>query len=244
MLAFGRLLLKHGADVSAKTNKGWAVFHILIQNLHRNNQDVTLAFIRLLLDHHVAGGGCTGDLLSAKTCEGWTVLHLLASNPHLYSQDANGNTIRALLSLILEQPGIDYNAQTKDGHTTLHLLCKKLLFRFVFLPGWAPYATWVWDFRKAYIYPRVFLRAMLEEHGANPTIQDNRGKIPLEYLGNRMRLDRAVVFLIVRSMVERRWSDPTSIFLFLRSTIESGFSSRSSIVALRGMMMMMNQRSG
>lgn len=106
------------------------------------------------------------------------------------STDAEGNTplfyavrtydrprVRTLLEL-----GADPNVQCEDGYTILHFVIKK------------PNAM----FRVPERWPIVSLLLL---HGADPTIVDQDGNLPLIYLGTKGEFNPTVVFLLLRSLV-------------------------------------------
>jgi len=76
---------------------------------------------------------------------------------------------------------MDYNIQNKNGQTVLHLISLNSTLTKI-------------DIRRIVI-------EMLLDHGANPTIEDNNGFLPVEDFKDPEKFDPTCAFLLVRSMV-------------------------------------------
>jgi len=196
-------LLNVLADPRLEDLGGSSILYRLLSRLHSLNQDDSLLAISTLLIR-----GCDPTVQDGN---GQTGLHILVKNgfvnfdrltntllffvdetrriAFVNAQDAVGKSalfyaveyhsaphrIRKLLDLLANP-----NLQDNERQTPLHLLTKKQSS----LPSKSEIVT------------------MLLDHGADPTIVDNRGHQPLDYLGDDRAFDASSAFIILQRMGE------------------------------------------
>jgi len=119
---------------------------------------------------------------------GYTPLHRLIGTVNK-KDIVSHEVMLSLLTKLVVEIGVDLNVRDKAGRTALHHLAKKATKASVIrnLPVW-----------KA-------LNILLQ-HGADPTIRDKRGNLPLDYCNtNAMPVDTTTLFLFVQSMMLPCW---------------------------------------
>ena len=95
-LDIARMLVEHGADVSAQAEAGLSVLHSAVENGHGD-------FARMLVER--------GTDVSAQDKSGWNVLHMASRFGYVD------------LARILVERGADVSAKTENGWTALYLTC-------------------------------------------------------------------------------------------------------------------------
>jgi len=204
------LLLKHQADPGAQLNNGMTALYVLAGRFDDSNQQATLAVAKQLLTkgadprvkdkttgrtalHELVGKISEGnqevimelvkkclkhkaDLMRAQDNEGATVLHYLINNLKRENQEASLRFLNLFLKC-----GADPNAQTRYAQTVLNV--------FPLKPPMC---------RRINVWREL---AMLLDRGANPTIDDCRGVLPLDTFKDHERFDPTSVFLLIRSML-------------------------------------------
>jgi ankyrin repeat protein len=200
-----RVLVEHGADVTAQDEDGLTPLHQLSRSppgkvdvarflvehgadvtaqdnhgstaLHQAVRNGSVDLARLLIEHSAG--------LETQDKKGWTALHLAV---------AKGSVD---LARLLVQHGADVNAQDNDGSTALHRAVMQgsvKVARFLVEhgadttardhSGWTP-LNWTLQIES------VDLARLLIEHGTDTAAPDNNGWTPLHLAVQRGRLDFA-----------------------------------------------------
>jgi len=95
--------------------------------------------------------------------------------------------------------GADLNALDVSNRTVLHLCAEeamknaRIMRQFYDWNRNGRQCTSIWSIWKPF--------HTLLLHGADPTVQDEFGKLPLDYLSDRESFDSTTVFLLLQSMV-------------------------------------------
>jgi len=183
-----RLLLEHKANVHTRNHQdGRTILHILAERYQQQQEEdhdvnTTMGIADLLLTH--------GADVTAQDRKGKTALHILIDILNDDNLDSTLALVRRLLISTKQGAGADLlNTQKKDGQTILHLLCKK----------------------KESKMRRENIRQVLDvflTHGADPSIHDYRGILPVYYFTDPKLFHPTSVFHLIRSMVGAGFTGP------------------------------------
>lgn len=210
MAGMVELLLANGATVHAKSSDGWTALHYALRGSVDADDTSRAPVVRMLLEkganpnarnrfgatplHFAAGMNDLeivrllidrGARVTAKDSDGSTPLHEAITN---FELTANGYRHRVEIVELLIQKKADVNARTKSGVTPLYegngteydnLAALQLLLdhgaRVNSKTSWGETAL-----HHAAEWSRTPAVKQLLEHGASPTITDNRGRTPLD----------------------------------------------------------------
>ena len=202
-----RLLLEHGADITAQTKDGETPVHVAMQ---RESDVLAL----LLLEH--------GADVTARTKDGTTPLHLASQQGREkvvrwlleHGADAkvktnNGITplhmavewSRDVIALLLLEHGADATAQIEDGKTPLHLASQRgreKVARSLLEHGADVTARTKYGETPLYLavqWERDVIARLLLEHGADAITQVEDGNTPLHLASQRGREEVARLLL-------------------------------------------------
>jgi len=176
-VALVSLLLAHGADVTIQDNEGYTPLHCLAMNIQNVMRVETSSTVASMLYEHEADPNVSDE-------HGQTPLHRLvsATSTDILSHDA---TLSFLMKLI--EMGTDLNVRDKAGQTALHCFVKKAQANPKSnIPIWKELD-------------------ILLQHGANPTLPDDLGKLPLDYCSDLESFNSTLLFLFVQSMMSEIW---------------------------------------
>jgi len=144
--------------------------HYLHTPLKRGYVEATLTVAETLV--------ALGSELNNPAEDGKTVLHYLVD----VAIDKDVGTLLALITKFLVL-GADPNTVDETGKTCLHTLAMKSKSS---------------SDREGICWGQV--AATLHHHGADPTIQDTKGNLPLDYSSNPTMFDPTAVFLSIQHM--------------------------------------------
>jgi len=197
-------LLELGCDPKAQNERGQTALHILTksspvsafnrivslllsfveeseQKSHVNSRDIDGKSALFYLPDSYASPNDTirrvsvlleaGLDIDTTDNDGRTILHTVVVRQNLCSFD--------MIKFLLEC-NADVNHRDTTGQTVLHLLMFRMLYG---------------QEKKARI------GSLLLQHGARPTMTDNQGNLPRNYLGDRSRYNPTVAFELLRYMV-------------------------------------------
>jgi ankyrin repeat protein len=162
-VAVARLLVNHGASLSAQTNDGWTPLHVAIKCGY-------LELVRLFLEH--------GASVSAQIKDGWSSLDIASERGDL-------NFVQLLL-----EHGADPSAQNMHVGAPLHLACLRgdvKLAHLLIENGADPATRNVYGgtpLHRACWRGHVQLAQLLLEHGADPASQTKDGWTPLHLMSD------------------------------------------------------------
>jgi len=197
-----KTLLDFGADPSVRDATGSTILHKGFRGYNFSNDEDSVNLIIRILQL-----GCDP---TAQDDRGETTLHILASRgsatamfryaeilisfvheseraSYLNAMDTDGNSAMFCAADSMEAYAkvsrlvhlqADPTLHGKDGRTLLHLTAKN---------------TWKKD--------ALYQLSLLLQHGADPTIADDYGFLPLDYLGSQGEFKTSFAFLLLRSMV-------------------------------------------
>jgi len=173
------LLVNLGVDPGAQDNNGRTPLHDLVGGLNNDDPESRRAMVPLLIQ--------LGANPEAQDEDGRTPLHYLVGR--LYTDTVHQDTFLELLIKLLEAE-MNINVQDKSGRTVLHGFAESATAP----TSWTRHFHPVW--RELYI---------LLQYGADPTIQDKVGKLPLDYFKDMESFDSTAVFLLIQAMVTAGW---------------------------------------
>jgi len=175
-------LLELGADAGARDNEGCTALHHFVMGLHPYNSARALTLIAKLVEFGA-------DPTNAQDKTGLTALHKFMivhdeeeakslTVPYDY-----GEEMLEVVTKVLEL-GANPNMISQTGQTVLHALAKK---------------TKKQKMRRIKMW--VMVAVLFQEYGANPTIEDNEGCLPLCYSCDPKTFHPTAVFLWIQHMV-------------------------------------------
>jgi len=168
-----RWLLEHGANPKVQDDTGWSVFYRLVDGVTLDNLETSMAVASMLLEH---GAGINEQ--NSRT--GKTILHFLVGRIGILNEEAS----LQFLTMLLAQPGVDPNIQDESGETVLNCFANRAM-------AWR-------QFQDANTTTWKGIDILLQ-HGADPTIANKIGTLPLDYFNGRDSFIATAVFLLARS---------------------------------------------